>query len=71
MYAEDRKDEHLRLFDKVFVEGWLTGYNWLVPHTSNIAGNHDIESIMAWLDKYCRDSPLSDIQIGLIEVLTI
>jgi hypothetical protein len=68
-YAEDRKlpdGVGQNFADKVYVTGWLTAINWTTPDTFNIAGRADIDSIMLWLDKFCREHPLQKLPDALI-----
>jgi hypothetical protein len=69
-YANDRKlpDGVGRHFaDKVYVAGWLSAINWSYPDTYNITGRADLDSVMLWLDKFCREHPLEKLPEGLID----
>lgn len=51
-----------------YAAGWITALNNALPDTYNLAAGKDMQSIMLWLDKYCRDNPLSKMQLGLAEL---
>lgn len=42
-----------------YTQGYLTGVNLYLPDNKDILGNTDMEGAMAYLEKYCRDNPLS------------
>ena len=68
-YVEDRKlPDHTGRngIDQIYVGGWLSAYNALVPDTYDITGGKDIDSVMQWIDKFCRDNPFESVQTGLI-----
>jgi hypothetical protein len=42
---------------KHFLMGYLTAYNTLAEDTYNVAGAHDLNEIVAWLNAYCTKTP--------------
>ena len=41
-----------------YLSGYLTGVNYHLSDTKNIMGSADMEGIMAFVEKYCRENPL-------------
>jgi hypothetical protein len=64
-YSQDRKMTGPNSADRLFVAGWLTAYNALVPG-GNINGDFRVDDTMLWLDHYCLDHPFDTMQGGLI-----
>jgi len=54
--------------DQHFVAGWLSAYNAYQNQTYDITAGKDLDSIMAWVDKYCRENPLEGLQSGLLHL---
>ena len=70
-YAKDRTEPvntGMNAVDMIYVSGWLSGYNYLTPNTYDIIPNHDIGTVMAWLDNFCKDNPKSNIEIALLRL---
>lgn len=42
---------------KHYLMGYLTAYNTLAEDTYNVAGTHDLNEIVAWLNTYCTKTP--------------
>ena len=55
---------------RAWVGGYATACNMRTPDTANILGSTDVESVMLWLENYCRANPLNGIADGM-GVLTI
>jgi hypothetical protein len=51
--------------DTFYVAGWISAYNRVTPNARNISQDTDLDSILLWLEKYCRDNPLSNLESGL------
>lgn len=53
--------------------GWVAGYlaatNFYLPDTTNILGNTDLQSVMVWLENYCRKHPLKHLASGMEELV--
>jgi len=54
--------------DAFYIAGWLAAYNYYTPNTCDILADRDLESGILWLDQYCRNNPLSTLQVGLIRL---
>ena len=54
---------------KWWIVGYLTDYNRETPDVIDILGNTDKESVYLWMDKYCQENPLRDLDNGM-RVLT-
>jgi hypothetical protein len=64
--VSDRQSNPSRSFaDKTWAAGYLTAYNRLAKDNFNITGTTDLESVMLWLDGYCRANPLSSLPDGM------
>jgi hypothetical protein len=64
-YSQDRKMPGANSADRLFIAGWLTAYNALVPG-GNISGDFRLDDTLLWLDHYCLDHPFDTMQEGLI-----
>jgi len=53
-----------------WIIGYITAFNAQQPDVYNILGSTDIDSIEYWMDKYCRENPISYVHSGM-QVLTI
>ena len=49
-------DEEQRFKD--YIMGYLTAFNFQMPDTYRIAGNMNLNEILAWLDDYCELKPV-------------
>lgn len=70
-YAKDRQEPMntgKNAVDKIYVSGWLTGYNYLTPNTFDIIPNHNVDMVMQWLDEYCVKHPAKSIESGLLQL---
>jgi len=60
-------------FELAYSFGWIAGYisayNRQKLGVYNILGSTDIDSVLLWMDKYCRENPLSNLATGM-DVLT-
>jgi len=55
-YIKDRKqpvNTGMNAVDTIYVAGWLSGYNYVLPNTYDIVPNNNLGSVMLWLDKFC------------------
>jgi len=48
-----------------WVAGYITAYNIHKPDVYNILGSTDMESVLLWMDKYCRENPLNTSDDGM------
>jgi hypothetical protein len=70
-YAKDRKEPEntgKNAVDKIYVSGWLTGFNYLTPNTYDIIPNHNVDMVLQWLDQYCAKSPEKNLEAGLLQL---
>ncbi len=44
-----------------WISGYLTAYNKYTQNIYNITGETDLDGIHLWIDKYCRENPLSGV----------
>jgi hypothetical protein len=51
-----------------WVQGFLTGYNYYGPETSDITKDADAERVARWVDDYCLHHPVDNIA-GATEAL--
>jgi hypothetical protein len=69
-YAADRKEPvntgH-NAIDKIYVSGWLSGYNYLTPNTFNVLSpGQTVDEVMQWLDAFCAKYPDKSVEAGLL-----
>lgn len=70
-YVQDRKEPENsghNAVDKIYVSGWLSGYNYLTPNTFDILPDHNIDGVMKWLDAYCAKKPAGSLEAGLLQL---
>lgn len=70
-YVQDRKEPEntgKNAVDKIYVSGWLSGYNYLTPNTYDILPNHNVDIVLQWLDQFCAKSPTQSIEAGLLQL---
>jgi hypothetical protein len=63
-FSQDRKMPGPSSADKLYVAGWLSAYNALVPG-ADISGDFRLDDTLLWLDSYCHDHPFDTMQAGL------
>jgi hypothetical protein len=56
-FIDDRKT-NMDAPDRLWLAGWLSAYNALMPHTFNILGSDDLAGAMLWIENWCRQNPL-------------
>jgi hypothetical protein len=69
-YLQNRRTPN-RAFDQVVVEwayGYISGYNRYSPKPQ-IKVNVEGPTILAYLDKYCREAPLASTSAGVSELI--
>ena len=70
-WIEDRKPEHSSM--QIMLTGWLAGYmtaaNQWIEGKENWLEGSDIDSAMLWIDKYCRENPLSDSADAMVALM--
>jgi len=70
-YVADRKipaHTDMNAIDEIYVAGWLSAFNYLTPNTHDITPQHDVNLVLADLDKFCAQNPKSNIEAGLLEL---
>lgn len=70
-YTQDRKEPEnsgKNAVDKIYVSGWLSGYNYLTPNTFDIIPNHNVDMVLLWLDQYCGKNPDKSVEAGLLQL---
>jgi len=70
-YAKNRKSpggNTLNSLDAIYVSGWISSYNFLTPNTYDIIPNQNMDTVMKWLDDFCKSNPKLNIEIGLIKL---
>ncbi|MBY0406468.1 MAG: hypothetical protein K2Q01_02160 [Rickettsiales bacterium] len=70
-YAAHRKEPvntGLNAVDKIYVSGWLSGYNYLTPNTFNILSQQNVDGVMEWLDAYCKKYPTRSVEAALLQL---
>jgi hypothetical protein len=55
---------------KVYLMGYLTAYNSLIPDTYNITGTTDLNGVLAWLDRYCKKTAIDSYEHALKQMVT-
>jgi hypothetical protein len=64
-----REDSWAKITIEAWIAGYITAYNYQTPNTYNILANRELDSIMLWLDNWCRANPREDLAGGMV-VLT-
>ena len=70
-FVQDRKEPAntgKNAVDKIYVSGWLSGFNYLTPNTFDIIPNHNVDMVLQWLDQYCAKKPTSSVEAGLLQL---
>lgn len=65
-YLANRGSDDKSIYNQVYatwVQGYFSGYNSTMPKKQFDAGLPP-STILAYLDKYCRDNPLSNVAVG-------
>ncbi len=59
----NKEDKNFLVFLSIvsWISGYLTAYNNYTKNIYNIMGETDLDSIHLWVDKYCRENPLSGV----------
>jgi hypothetical protein len=52
-----------------YIAGWLTAYNAFTEDTNNIIPN-GLDGATLWINNYCTNNPLSDLDHALQELVT-
>lgn len=53
----------------VWARGYLSAYNHYMSNTYSILGQTDLEGAMAFIEKYCRENPLSPFSEAVEELV--
>jgi hypothetical protein len=53
--------------DTFYIAGWLSAYNRLEPEEA-IPDDTTLDDVMLWLEQYCRENPLSNLEAGLFKL---
>lgn len=53
-----------------WIGGYITAYNAITPNTYSILGASDYNSVILWMENWCKANPLSSVTSGM-EELTI
>lgn len=64
--ANDRGQEFQVL---AWADGFISGHNRNTLVADQVRGKIDDETILAYLDKYCRDNPLHDLVKGVVSLV--
>jgi len=48
-----------------WIAGYIAAYNRQTPDVYNITGSTDFDNVLLWMDKYCRENPLSNLATGM------
>ena len=65
-WLEDKRADNNKTFDvnrygnKQWVAGYVTAVNIWIEGKGNWLGGSDIASAVLWIDKYCKENPLSN-----------
>jgi len=66
-----RKEDRIMVAAFEFwIIGYITAFNAQKPDVYNIMGSTDTRSVYLWMDKYCRENPISYVHSGM-QVLTV
>ncbi len=69
-YLQNRRTPN-RAFDQVVVEwayGFISAHNFYVPKPQ-VKGSIEGATILAYLDKFCREAPLASASVGVSELI--
>jgi len=61
-------DEEQRYKD--YIMGYLTAFNVQLPETYRVAGQMNLNDILAWLDDYCELKPVIAFEQSLADFIT-
>ena len=67
-FLDARKNNRSIMFD-TWLSGYITAVNQHTPETYNYLASTDLLGAMAWMEKYCRENPLSDFSTGASALL--
>ena len=64
---EEEKNNEVENFDKYrnYIKGYITAYNTFTEDTYSITGNMKEKEIIAWLNNYCEENPMSSLDTAL------
>ena len=51
-----------------WIAGYITAFNRLEPNTYNIAHQDTQGSLLLWMENYCRQNPLKDLDDGMTQL---
>lgn len=72
VYLGDRAKNNLdETADEAWVAGYITAFDAFVPDTFNILGNTDLQSVMVWLDNYCKAHPLRNLADAMSDLTAV
>ena len=55
---------------KLYLMGYMTAYNSLIPDTYNITGTRDLNEILAWIDAHCKKTEMDSYEHALRQMVT-
>lgn len=64
--GRNNTEQSLFLAARLWVGGWITAYNMLKPDTYDIRGTADLDSVMLWLENYCKANPLENLATAMV-----
>ena len=63
---EGRRGDYRKVNDhSAWLMGYLTGYNARTSDTYDIMGNKDLQSLLLWLENYCKQHPLDSFAVAV------
>ena len=69
-YTDDRKlplHTGRNAADEIYISGWLSAYNYLMPNTYDVVPGHDITRVMTWMDAFCKSKPDKSVEAALVQ----
>jgi hypothetical protein len=70
-YIEHRtsqRNAETQTADMYYITGWLSAYNRFHSGDNDITQDTDVGGVMLWLEDYCRENPLSNVEAGLVQL---
>jgi hypothetical protein len=53
---------------KIYVSGWLSGYNYVTPQTYNILSDMGSDDVLEWIDDYCAKNTGQNLDAALLQL---
>jgi hypothetical protein len=68
-FIESLNKPSQRIQIKANIVGYTDAYNTWVNDTCDILGDTDLDSVLLWLENFCRERPLNNVATGLHQLM--